>query len=79
MSQQLFSRLPKISLSIFLFIALFSIVHYIKPSIFYLQSGGFRQFGIGYKHKTVIPIWVFAIILSILSYLVISYWILFLK
>lgn len=79
MNSQAFARVHKVSLAIFLFITIFSIVHQIKPAIFYLPSGAFRQFGVGYKHKTVIPIWVFAIILSLLSYLVISYWVLFFK
>jgi len=39
----------------------------------YNEQGGFRQFGIGYKQKTVIPIWIAAIVLAILSYLLIYY------
>jgi hypothetical protein len=35
----------------------------------YTKEGGFRPFGVGYKHKTVVPIWIVAIILAIFSYL----------
>lgn len=67
----------KINISVLLFIVLFSILHYIKPSLIYTKKGAFRDFGVGYKNKTVLPIWIFAIILAIISYLIVSYYILF--
>ena len=67
----------KLNFSVLLFIILFSIMHYIKPSIVYTKKGGFREFGVGYKNKTVLPIWVFSIVLAIISYLLVSYYILF--
>jgi len=51
---------------------MFSGIHFFKPAFVYNTEGGFRPFGLGYKHKTVIPIWVVSIILAILSYLAIS-------
>jgi hypothetical protein len=64
----------RVNISILLFLCLFLIVHWYKPSMFYNEAGGFRPFGVGYSHKTVIPIWIVAIILAILSYLaVLSY------
>ena len=59
--------------SILLFLALFSIVHFLKPGLIYNEQGGFRQFGIGYKHKTVIPIWTISIVLAIACYLFLFY------
>ena len=44
-------------------------IHLVKPHFLYNEEGGFRPFGVGYKHKTVIPIWLIAIILAMLSYL----------
>jgi hypothetical protein len=67
----------KLTLSILLFVILFTVIHFIKPSLFYLPDGSFREFGVGYKNKTVIPIWIVAIILAILSYLSISYFLLY--
>jgi hypothetical protein len=32
-----------------------------------------RQFGIGYKNKTVIPIWLIVIIMAYMSYLFLLY------
>lgn len=58
----------KVALAIILFIVLFSIVHLLKPSIVYMPDGSFREFGVGYKNKTVFPIWLVAIILAVLSY-----------
>ena len=65
-------RSYKLTLSILLFLFLFFIVHSIKPSCIYTPDGGFRDFGVGYKNKTVLPMWVISIVLSILSYLAIS-------
>jgi len=41
----------------------------------YNEDGGFRPFGIGYKHKTVIPIWIASITVAIFSYLAVLYYI----
>jgi len=67
----------KVVISIILFLILFSIVHYIKPGFLYTKEGGFRNFGVGYRNKTVIPIWLVSIILGILCYLAVSYYLLF--
>uniref|UniRef100_A0A6C0HHY0 Uncharacterized protein n=1 Tax=viral metagenome TaxID=1070528 RepID=A0A6C0HHY0_9ZZZZ len=64
-----FVNTHKANIAILLFLALFSVVHITKPTILYTEEGGFRQFGVGYRHKTVIPIWGVAIVLAIFSYL----------
>ena len=56
-------------LSILLFLTLFSAVNYFKPGLMYNEYGEIRPFGLGYSHKTIIPVWLFAIILAILCYL----------
>lgn len=64
----------RLNISLVIFLIIFSLIHYLKPSIVYNEDGEFRQFGIGYRHKTVIPIWLVAIITAIFSYLfVMSY------
>lgn len=62
-------RKNRLSFSILLFLVIFSIIHFSKPSLLYNEEGGFRPFGLGYRHKTVIPIWIVAIILAIFSYM----------
>lgn len=60
--------------SILLFVILFSIIHFTKPSLIYNKDGSFRQFGVGFRDKTIISIWVVSIILAILSYIFVSYY-----
>mgnify|MGYP006272411399 CR=1 FL=1 len=68
----------KLNIAIGIFLLLFVLVHMWKPSLIYEESGAFRQFGVGYSDKTVIPIWVVAILLAVLSYLAVlmllAYW-----
>jgi hypothetical protein len=59
----------KVYFSILYFFLLFGLFHFVKPAFAYMPDGSFRQFGVGYKHKTVVPIWLVAISLAILSYL----------
>jgi hypothetical protein len=54
-----------------LFIIIFASIHYVKPSLVYNENGEFRPFGIGYRHKTIIPIWIVSIITAIFSYLIV--------
>jgi hypothetical protein len=61
----------KVFLAIVLFLGLFLMVHSLKPAFAYDDDGSFRPFGLGYRHKTVIPIWIVAIMLAISSYLAI--------
>ena len=64
----------KLNISIFLFLILFFAIHYTKPGLLYDTNGGFRDFGVGYRNKTVVPIWLVAIILSVLCYLSVVYY-----
>jgi hypothetical protein len=69
-----FIRVNITNISISLFLVIFVVIHNVKPSLLYTKEGGFRQFGVGYKQKTVVPIWLVAIFLAILCYLfVLSY------
>lgn len=61
-------RKYRVILSILLFGAIFSAFHYLKPGVSYNKKGDIRPFGVGYKHKTVIPVWLVAILLAISSF-----------
>ena len=61
----------KTTFAIALFLLFFCLFHYMKPSFAYGVDGEFRQFGVGYKNKTVIPVWAVVIALAIFSYLTI--------
>ena len=59
--------------AIALYVVVFMLVQYMNPSFLYNEDGSLREFGIGYSSKTVLPIWLVAIILGILSYLTVYY------
>lgn len=63
--------------SILLFLVIFGMVALTRPLCFYNQDGSIREFGIGFKNKTIYPIWLFSITLGILSYLAVLYYIQF--
>ena len=73
MFNNLISRDALSIVSIFIFIMLFGIINAFRPSIIYNKDLSFRRFGIGYKNKTVVPIWLFAVILAILVYVAVIY------
>ena len=51
--------------SIAIFLTLFALINYIRPHFLYNDDGSLRNFGVGYRRKTVIPGWFVAIILAI--------------
>jgi hypothetical protein len=61
--------------SIMLFLLIYGAIQFSKPAMFYNNDGSIRDFGVGYKNKTILPIWLLSIILGILSYLVVLYYI----
>jgi len=70
---KLFIKQNITSMSILLFMMLFGIMVYLKPNFIFNKDGTMRQFGIGYRNKTVIPIWLIVIIMAYLSYLFLLY------
>ena len=67
-------RLYKTNYAIAIFLVLFTAFHIWKPSFAYGHDGEFRQFGVGFKNKTVVPIWAVAISLAIFSYLTVLFY-----
>ena len=59
--------------AILLYIIVFMLVQYINPSFIYNEDGSLREFGVGYSNKTILPIWLVAIVLGILSYVAVYY------
>ena len=57
-----------VTYSIVIFAILIAIIQYIKPACLYNQNGSFKIFGLGYRNKTIVPIWLVVLILAILSY-----------
>jgi hypothetical protein len=62
------------SVAIIIFVISFCTVQLFAPHFLYNEDGSLRQFGIGYKRKTVIPAWLVALLLAIISYLFVLYY-----
>lgn len=60
--------------SVIIFIVLFSIVQLTKPGFMYNNDGSLREFGVGYRNKTILPVWLFSILLGILCYVFVLYY-----
>jgi hypothetical protein len=61
--------------SIILFLIIFGSIQMLKPSFLYNKDGSLREFGVGYKNKTILPVWMLSIVLGILSYLAVLFYI----
>ena len=69
-----FIRRSITSVAIIIFVIIFCAIQMVAPHFLYNEDGSLRQFGIGYKKKTVIPNWLVALILAIFSYLFVLYY-----
>jgi len=74
MFQRAFVKNHVNSFAIFLYLFLFGLLVFIKPNFLYNNDGSLRQFGVGKSKKTIIPVWLLAIVLSILSYFFVLYY-----
>jgi len=61
--------------STILFIIIFGSIQLMKPACFYNSDGSIREFGIGYRNKTILPIWLLSLVLGILCYLAVLYYV----
>jgi hypothetical protein len=63
------------SFSIIIFLLSFILLNYTQPGFLYNNDGTIREFGLGQRRKTILPIWLVSIILGILSYVSVLYFI----
>lgn len=61
--------------AVILFVIIFGIIQMMKPACFYNKDGSIREFGIGYRNKTILPIWLLSLVLGILCYLAVLYYV----
>lgn len=61
--------------AILLFLVSFSLLNFIQPGFLYNNNGTLREFGLGQRRKTVLPIWLLSLLLGILSYLAVLYFV----
>ena len=60
--------------AILLFLVIFGAIQFSQPDFLYNVDGSIRQFGIGYRNKTILPVWLLSIVLGILCYLFVLYY-----
>lgn len=70
-----FIRENIVLVSIILFVFLFAIIQFSKPKFLYNTDGSVREFGIGYRNKTILPVWLLSIIMGILCYLIVMFYV----
>ena len=71
---KIFVNNNKVNIAVLLFIFFAFILHYMQPKMIYTEDGGFREFGVGYLHKTIFPIWLVILILAIFCYYSVLYY-----
>jgi hypothetical protein len=54
--------------AVVLFIIIFGTIQMMKPTCFYNKDGSIREFGVGYKNKTILPIWLLSLVLAVMYY-----------
>ena len=74
MIQQRWIRHNKISVAIIIYMILFALVNCLKPAFMYNKDGSLKEFGVGYRRKTIIPVWLISIFLAIIAYFSVVYY-----
>lgn len=64
----LFVKNHVVLVTITIFLLLLSLIMIFRPAFIFNKNGTMKEFGIGYKNKTVLPIWMVIILLAIISY-----------
>ena len=62
----------KIQLSIILYIFTIVTIWVVKPTILFNENGELKEFGVNRYNKTVLPFWIVVILVSILSYFILT-------
>jgi hypothetical protein len=57
------------------FLVVYCLVLWTRPAFLYNNDGSLRQFGVGSSRKTVIPVWLLALIIAVLAYLGVMYYV----
>ena len=61
------------SVSIVLFLGILFVVASIKPHFLFNRDGSLRDFGVGFKKKTIVPMWLTVMVIAIMSYYAVLY------
>ena len=61
--------------AVVLYIAIYVLIVVTKPSLIFNRDGSVRQFGLAFSRRTIVPIWLAAVVLAVLCYMVVLYYI----
>jgi hypothetical protein len=62
----------QIGVSLVIYMATFGWICWSKPPWLFRPDGSIRPFGVGYRDKTILPLWLVAILLGIIVYTVVA-------
>ena len=62
------------TIAILIYLAIFFFTVNLRPTFLFNDDGTLRDFGLGFRKKTVIPAWLLAISLAITSYFIVLYY-----
>lgn len=68
-----------IATTIIFFVIIYMFINYLKPAFLYTHIGTLRQFGLGYKQRTIFPLWLLSIVIAIICYLIVRFYIIYPK
>lgn len=72
-----FVRKNVVAFAILIFVLAYVVIITYQPSFLYKEDGSLRTFGVGFRHKTVVPMWLVVIAMAILSYVVVHYYLIY--
>ena len=63
------------TISIAIFVVAYGFILTIKLSFLFNKDGSLREFGVGFRKKTIIPTWLMSIVLAIICYFSVLYYV----
>ena len=61
--------------AVIIFLAVFGILHSVKPGFMYNTDGTLRPLGLGLSRRTAVPAWFVSLLIAILSYVGVMYYV----
>jgi hypothetical protein len=63
------------SVAIVIFVVIYAFIVLSKTPLIYNNDGSLREFGVGYSSRSVLPAWLIAILVAIISYFSVLYYV----
>jgi len=60
--------------ALILFFVIYGFVAMAQPAFLYKKNNTLREFGVGYRNKTILPMWLFSFLLGVICYLIVIYY-----